>query len=67
MFYLIVMLIYEYQFTLCYVYVFIYVLLYLLILIFVSINLSNQIVPIYVLLENYVDLFIKSMHLYNFK
>ena len=51
------MLIYEYPFTLFYVYVFIYVLLYVLILIFVSMNLSNQIVPLYVTSKNYVELF----------
>ena len=46
-------------FTLFYVYVFMYVWFYVLILSFVTMNLSNQIVPIY-LLSNKVDLFYKK-------
>ena len=42
------------------IYIYIYVLLYVLSSIFVSMNFSNQIVPIYVLLENNVDLFYKK-------
>ena len=53
MFYLIIMLIYLP----------IYI---ILIMIFVSMNLFNQMVPIYVLSENNIDLFDKkSMHLYH--
>ena len=55
---LIIMLIYLPIYIILHVYI--YVLLYVLSSIFVSMNFSNQIVPIYVLLENNVDLFYKK-------
>ena len=54
------MLIYLHIYIILHVCIYIYVLLYVLISIFVSMNYSNQIVPIYVVLENNVDLFDKK-------